>query len=100
MNCTRCQGLLVEDWDVESRTKFLRCTGCSARPYQVTYRADGLPLGAPLLCTMCHKNPRAVMLNKTSKGEQEIGRCIECREAYNRRRYRWKYRGRKGRAAA
>jgi len=99
MSCLRCQGLLVEDWDVESRTAFLRCIICSARPYQVTYRADGLPIGAPLLCVDCHVRPRATMLSKGAKGEDEVGRCAECREVFNLYRRQWK-RNRKKKVAA
>lgn len=100
MTCTRCNGLLVRDWDVESRTHFLRCVICAARPYQVTVRADGLPIGAPLLCCDCHARPRATILSKGAKGEDEVGRCAECRETFNLYRRQWKRNRKRNRVAA
>jgi len=84
--CRRCDGVLVRDWDVESRSMFLRCVQCSNRPLQVTYRADGLPIGAPLLCVACHQRPRATIQNHR-RGDDEISRCVVCRENYNRQKY-------------
>ena len=90
MTCQRCCGLLVRDWDVESRTHFVRCIQCSARPYQVTIRADGLPVGAPLRCVDCKVRPRVALPSKGAKGEDEVGRCAECRELFNAMRRQWK----------
>lgn len=102
MNCQRCTGLLVEDWDVETRTRFLRCMGCSHRPYHVTMRADGLPVGAPFLCVECRTRPRTVVRNKTSKSDTELNVCEVCRTRINLANYyRWrKRRNRKRKVAA
>ena len=100
MSCQRCCGLLVRDWDVESCSYFLRCVQCGARPYQVTIRADGLPVGAPLLCCDCHARPRATVMSKGAKGEDEVGRCAECRELFNSMRRQWMRNRKRGKVAA
>lgn len=33
MNCSRCQGLMIPDWDIDLG-EFLKCVACGARPYQ------------------------------------------------------------------
>ncbi len=83
MNCTRCQGLLVEDWDHAERTQLLRCVACGARPHAVTYRADGSAFGSPMMCTLCHVRPRVPIRNCTGKVTIESQRCAVCPEPEN-----------------
>lgn len=94
MTCSRCSGYMVVDWDVDSRSEFMRCVMCGNRPHQITYRADGLPVGSPLLCTACHLRPRSVFFTRL-RGEIEIELCEPCRAVYNRKWYRWKKNQRK-----
>ena len=87
--CPRCQGFLVETWDVESRSKYLLCLMCSHRPHFVTYRADGLPIGSPLLCKTCHLHPRATKTSRFKNGWDEIEKCELCAEKDRQRQLRY-----------
>lgn len=98
--CRRCDGVLVRDWDVESRTMFLRCVQCSNRPLQVTYRADGLPIGAPLLCVACHQSPRASRWSNRSKEYEEIAKCEACSRRDQQRQLQYSRKARKRKVGA
>ena len=88
MTCSRCTGFLVTEWDTESRTKYHRCLQCGNRPLQVTYRVDGQPIGAPLLCVDCKVRPRMTIIKH--RFEDEVGRCEVCRPIFNQKRAEWK----------
>jgi hypothetical protein len=64
--------------------------GLERKPRQVTYRADGQPIGAPLLCRDCHAQPRMVISKLTSKGDDELTQCPACRERDYQARYKWR----------
>ena len=83
MNCPKCQGLLVTDWDHAERTQLLRCVCCGARPHAVTYRTDGTALGQPMMCVICRIRPRIPIQNCTGKVVIEGQRCAVCPELEN-----------------
>ena len=90
MTCSRCTGFLVTEWDSESRTQYHRCLQCGNRPHQVTYRVDGQPIDAPLLCRDCRTRPRMTVVKRRAHGEDELTQCAVCREADYQKRYAWK----------
>lgn len=92
--CRRCSGWMVREWDDLTRSMFLKCVCCGDRPLQVTYRADGLPVGAPMICKQCRMNPRAKRWNVRAKQWDEIEKCDQCanrdrrrQEKYNKKRW-------------
>ena len=95
MNCPRCSGLLVTDWDHCERTQLLRCVACGARPHHVTYRPDGSTVGSPLMCTLCKVRPRVPIQNCTGNVVIESQRCAVCPEPENEEHELSKYLKRK-----
>src|SRR5690349_5509494 len=101
MNCPRCSGLLVTDWDHCERTQLLKCVLCGNRPHAVTYRTDGTALGQPMLCVICHARPRVPIQHCTGKVVIESQRCAVCPEPENEEQEMRPYHKRKrGKVAA
>ena len=101
MNCPRCSGLLVTDWDHCERTQLLKCVLCGNRPHAVTYRPDGSTVGSPLMCTLCRVRPRIPIKYCTGKVVIESQRCAVCPEPENEEQEMRPYHKRKrGKVAA
>jgi hypothetical protein len=79
--CYKCQGLVVQSYDVALRCEELICVNCGARPHWKPVRADGQEVGDPMVCRECGLHPRSKIYSHQG-GEREIGLCHGCRIAY------------------
>lgn len=79
--CYKCNGLVVLQYDVGLQCEEERCVNCGARPQWKPVRADGQPIGDPMVCHECGVHPRAKIFSHQG-GEREIGMCHGCRVVY------------------
>lgn len=77
-SCYRCNGFITVGYDAHIRESYQYCVNCGARPGYIPYRADQLPLDAPIPCRKCKQQP-VVTIKRPIKGEIRSEYCATCR---------------------
>lgn len=77
MNCYKCNGLIVVQYDADLRIEEKICVNCGARPdYKPTY-LDGRDRREDPLCQICHVNPRITYVSfRGNYGQSD--KCVDC----------------------
>lgn len=85
--CSRCQGILNQQWNVDLRMWEAHCLTCGNLPGVRLRRGDGRDLGAPRYCERCNLRPVARISSSAytrGLGDTESVYCAGCRQAVNR----------------
>lgn len=85
LRCQKCQGIVVNGYDVGVREEYQYCVNCGFRPQWAGRFPDGVLTNVPAMCRRCKQHP-CVSVTYPNKGIVWTELCQHCRVEYLARR--------------
>lgn len=79
MRCTRCQGLLIDEFEPTILKWMTKCVNCGDRSALRLSRPSARELTDPLLCYKCKVEPCEEYFSHTLKSTAKHRFCTSCR---------------------